>query len=111
MRFDPFMNERNKMALGYIHNTGFTTATGTATNITTTSNTDSWIMEHQQEQRIYEQQQRVRKKRMQEKESIRFKPNSLVRNLPFVHGGDSLLATLQRDFDHWAKPQMRLLNG
>jgi hypothetical protein len=38
-------------------------------------------------------------------------PKRLVRNMPFVCGAGDLLATLQRDFDHWAKPQMRAVHG
>lgn len=35
----------------------------------------------------------------------------LVRNVPFVCGSGDLLRTLQRDFNHWAKPQMVLIGG
>lgn len=40
------------------------------------------------------------------KDTVTFE-RRLVRNLPFVHGGDGLAATLQREFDHWAGDQVR----
>lgn len=42
-----------------------------------------------------------------EGEKVSKKRKSLVRNLPFVDGGDGLLETLQREFDYWAGDIMK----
>ena len=105
MRFDPFRGI--DMALpSYL--TG-TTTSGTSTTEAVNTVYDSWIMDHIKEERIYKKFDKAINKK-QTHESISFK-KKLVRNLPFVEGGDGLVKTLQREFDHWAKPQLEIMRG
>ena len=85
--------------------------TGTTTNTNTTTSTSGSLymydeLRYMQEKMIREQAHipPVKKKTPAPKKR-------LVRNMPFVNGGDSLLATLQRDFDHWAGAQMKVIHA
>lgn len=97
--------------MAYLYNTGTT-----STNTTTTSGTADYMMMVQEEMKRKMRNELmvpannfppIKKKK---DDTFKFRP-SLVRNMPFVHGGDSLLKTLQRDFDHWAKEQMGVINA
>ena len=81
------------MAMAY----GYTTATNTTTTSGTSGN--YWMVD---------EMTKVKKRKAHS--PIRFK-KKLVRNLPFVDGGDGLVNTLQREFDHWAGDQMKVLYG
>ena len=108
--------------MAYLYNSGTSTNTTTSTSGTTAT----YVSMMQDEMR--RQMERETMYRMDTlyghkvippgptiKKGKRDKPISfrkkLVRNLPFVHGGDSLVQTLQREFDHWAGDQMKLLHG
>lgn len=78
------------MGLGHYY------ASNTATNtITTTSGTTDSIWVNPQS--------RHKTKPITPKKK---KPKGLVRNLPFVNGGD-IIETLQREFDFWAGAQRK----
>lgn len=89
--------------------------TGTTSGATTTATAaastkyDSWIMDHIKEEGIYKELKARQFTTKKTDPKIRFKKN-LVRSMPFVNGVDGLLKTLQREFDHWAGDQMRLLH-
>ena len=98
------------------------TTSGTTSNTFTTTSaaagmTEQYLRDHlrheveAQKQRLMNEmipQEMLKRPSDPPSRSIKFKKR-LVRNMPFVHGGDSLLQTLQRDFDHWAGPQMKLI--
>ena len=92
MRLNPFM-EQEKMgakqrrddAMAYYWQGGSTATTTTSDTTSGTCNATNMYIRDELEQQ--------------------------VRNMPFVCGKGDLLNTLQRDFDHWAKPQMRMLHG
>lgn len=80
----------------------------------TTSTTSGTYLMYDQYTRTYiadsvkEAARKVAKQDPRIKDAVKFE-KKLVRTLPFVHGGDSLLATLQREFDHWAGPALKEL--
>ena len=112
---------REKDEMAYLYNTG------TASNITTTSGTTATYMNMMQDEmrRQIEKETMYRMdtlyghkvippgptiKKGKRPSAVSFR-KKLVRNLPFVNGGDGLVETLQREFDHWAGDQMKLING
>lgn len=113
MRFNPYtmgIDPARGRDMAYLTGTTATTWTDTSTS----STTDTWIMQHAQEQRMYEQRQRQKQqhdKKAYSKKEGHAPVRKLVRNTPFVCGAGDLLNTLQRDFDHWAKPQMAVIHG
>ena len=103
---------RDSMALASYASLYGTTTTGTAASntITTTDSSDSmyWIRDEMRKQVKKTANQFFDKKAYTKKEG--YAPTrKLVRNVPFAYAKGTLLATLQRDFDHWTKPQMELL--
>jgi hypothetical protein len=98
MRFDPFraLNNRDGVdAMAYWIDTTSGTTTTTTTAGTSCGNIVISSPPPQRQQKTKPYVATAKK---------------LVRNMPFVHGGDSLLATLQRDFDHWAGSQLKVVN-
>lgn len=77
--------------------------TGTSTNTTTSSGT-TWTSLYGH--KVVHPKEMIKKRKAEV--ALRKKT---VRNLPFVDGGDGLVRTLQREFDHWAGDQMRILHG
>lgn len=98
-------------AMAYLYNTGTSTNTTTAT---TASGSTYWINDFMKDEIKRTQERMISKGVLGSKpkdKPIRFK-KKLVKTLPFkVETGGSLLASLQREFDHWAGDQMRLVNG
>ena len=117
MRFDPFRDKlmgsiqgqrnqmlgcdmgkgRDQMAM-YNSYTGVTSGNACTTSTTTSATTsDYWITDA-----VKSELKKAVKKQVNTKKPMR----------PFTveHGGD-LISSLQRHFDLWAKPQMRLLHG
>lgn len=86
MREDPFRREVMAMYSGYTNGTSATTNT-----YTTTTTTGHYHL--------------LRPSAAFEKgkaRGLKAQPKGLVRRFPFVDGGDGLLKTLDREFDHWA---------
>jgi len=108
MRFNPFtraLTREGQEDMAY----WIDTSSGTTTTTTTTAGTtcDNIIISSPPPQL---RQKQYDKKAYAKKEG--YAPTrKLVRNMPFVCGAGDLLNTLQRDFDHWAKPQMAVING
>ena len=107
MRFDPFRNYAAERDMALWTGT-------TSTNTTTSSGTSAdYIMMLQEEMKrkiaseVMVPPQFISK---DSSKSVSFK-KKLVRNLPFIDGGDGLVKTLQREFDHWAKPQLEIMRG
>jgi len=94
---------RDQMALGYSTYTGATSGNTftTATTGSTTSDNTYWIRDEvraQLEQSVKHATNRVAAKRQPMK--------------PFrVETGGTLLSSLQREFDRWAGPQLKLVSG
>lgn len=93
--------------------------TGTTTNTTTATSGSTFIMENNTfiRDEIKRQQEKMvtdtlyGTKVRKPTKPFRFKKR-LVKTLPFkVETGGSLLASLQREFDHWAGDQMKVVNG
>ncbi len=100
-------NDDGADAMAYLlgTNSTSTTTTGTSINTWTTASTNAYIRD--------EIEARVMRDRVNNTPPPQFKPKkkALVRNMPFACAQGTLLATLQRDFDYWAKDQMELISG
>lgn len=111
IRLNPFLRE-NQMALY----TGTSTNTNTIT--TTTAGTSGYYYGYDQRMYIRDELDAQMRREVQNaiaKEgkklsSYKFR-KKLVKNLPFVNSSDGLVKTLQREFDHWAGDQMKVLYG
>lgn len=105
---------KDEMALAsYASLYGGIAATGTtSTNTITTTAASDWFIRDE----IARQQKRMMKDVINDtpppkKKGGWKKSPSLLRNIPFACAQGTLLATLQRDFDFWAKPEMELVRG
>lgn len=97
------MRERERDATMAYYNTYANTGTTSNTN-TTAGSSSAWM-----ESQMQKDYSRMKTGKPPAKPPSVHHNKKLVRNLPFVCGSDDLLNTLQRDFDHWAQVQKRIL--
>ena len=118
MRFNPFndrqmlgmdLARKDSMALTTFAN--MNTGTTTTTAATVSNNTNEFFTVAGSSQMFIRDE--VRAAGEKAVKAFGSKPSrKLIKNIPFkVEYGGSLLASLQREFDHWAGDQMKLVNS